>query len=212
MKQTAIFFSLALLMFSCKKQTEGTDSPKAYTNYSALKVGNYWVYTFNSYDESGKLVNSIPGFDSACISGDTMVNGNRYFKKLKFENKNLIGISYLRDSLHYTVNLDGEIVFSSEDFGRIFRTDYLVFGKDTFCKREFSMQNKNAMTQVPAGKFTTHSFQSRNYMYPNYSVKNPVRDVENKYAAGIGLVYYNGFSTGSTYSYEDYQLLRYKVE
>lgn len=211
MKQSVIFLSLILLVFSCKKK-EDSESPKEYANYSALSIGNYWVYDYKSYNESGDVVAFESAFDSICINGDTVVNGNRYFKKSRFEDKNLVWVSYLRDSLHYTVNLEGEIVFSSEDFGRVFKSDFLVFGKDTVCRREFSMQNKNGVTNVPAGTFTTHSFQNRLYFFPNYSKNNPIRNLERKYAAGIGVVYFNDIATGSTYGYDDFQLLRYKVD
>ena len=211
MKQTAILFSLIVLMFSCKKK-EDSDEPKTYANYSALSIGNYWVYDYNSYNENGTLDVSISAYDSICINGDTVVNGNRYFKRSRFENNYFIGASYLRDSMHYIVSLNGGIVFSSEDFGRVFRSDYLVFGNDTFCRREFSMQNKNGVTNVPAGTFTTHSLQNKLYLFPNYAKTNPIRNVEYKYAAGIGLVYFTEISTSSTYAYFDYKLSRYKVK
>ena len=104
-----VLLTLALVstaIYSCKKKK--TDPPPAtvYANYAQLKVGNYWVYEQFEIDLAGNAA-SKNIFDSCYVEKDTMINAKSYFKVVK-PNQNSISqkdILFLRDSLHYIVNL-----------------------------------------------------------------------------------------------------------
>lgn len=198
-----IFFSLIVTLFACKKKEEAPKKDITYPSYSGLKIGNYWVYANYTVDERGESFNNT---DSNYISGDTVIRGYRYFIETGY-----YGNRFLRDSLHYIVTNYGEILFSSEDFNTIFKTEFIVYG-DTVCKSESKMGERNVLTQVPAGTFKTNNFTYTFHMFPGYDEPKPIIYSYFKYSEGIGLVFSSiPFLGGNNLSMER-RLLRYKVE
>jgi len=98
-----------------------------YPNFSQLKVGNYWVYEQFDIDATGNAT-SKNTFDSCYVEKDTIINSKTYLKIVKpkpyFTNQN--DISFQKDSLHYFVNCNGKILFSSQDFSTIFESSYII--------------------------------------------------------------------------------------
>lgn len=212
-KSTFIYACLLLTLFSCKKKTNDDLHPgnETYPDYSALSIGNYWIYNIYDIDESGKetLQNGIT--DSVVIAGDTIIRGHRYFIKKTFENHQLSFTEILRDSLQYTVNPIGEILFSSKAEHSIFRTYYQVYGGDTACRVDFRMDDNDTAITVPAGTFMTKTLKTFVYIYPlNDPQYNRVGYY--RYSMGIGLIHYNVFYSGAKIAFTDFRLSRYFVK
>lgn len=189
MKQAAIGLLLCItaMASSCKKDT---DNPAVvYDNYSALKTGNYWVYRLFEITPSGDAV-ATSNFDSCYIEKDTLIKGTTYYKMVRPNNVGMPPVSYLRDSLHYTVDNDGMIWFSSENFSSTFRDYYYVLNNlnDTVAHITTNMADKDVVVNVPAGSFTTSSFQTTFDMWPNYDDAGDIRRMNTRYAKGVGIV------------------------
>lgn len=102
--------AMSLCFISCKKK----DAAPVYPDYTQLKVGNYWIYERFLIDTAGNespYSNTGPTYDSCFVEKDTVMSGKTYFKLWR---TNAIGIpycSFLRDSLSYTIDQYGLIVF-----------------------------------------------------------------------------------------------------
>lgn len=181
---------------SCKKkkvqepeQIETTATPvtpATYPNYTQLKIGNYWIYERFNVDQQGNAT-SQNVFDSCYVSKDTLIRGQKYFK---YNNLSLLSsFKYVRDSLHYTINSNGEILFSSEDFTTNFHDSYSTANPgDTIYHAIYKMTDKDATTTTAAGNFTTSSFQKKYIIYPNYNQGLPVRYMNTRYCKNIGMI------------------------
>jgi hypothetical protein len=211
-----------LFIFSCKKKKSIPPTPPVvYDNYSALNVGNYWVY--EQYKIRHNLPDSAIGkFDSCYVLKDTLIGANTYFILIKpnpFSPNPERQI--LRDSLHYTVTPTGGIVFSSEDFITEFENQYLTFEGvdsnnqivvDTFAHRVTKMDEQNVTTVVPAGSFVTNDCKSTFTSYPKYSGLDNPQFIHRRYAKNAGLVLetLQFFQTDTEYT--ERKLIRYKVQ
>src|SRR6218665_521565 len=185
------------LIFACKKtqgfkiELEKVPAPDpVYTNYSQLKIGNYWVYRPYTVWPDGTETNQVQ-YDSCYISKDTLIRGHTYFKmnrpKAIFTTDR---VSFLRDSLHYIINSDGAILFSSEDFSTVFEDTIVMYTpSDTLYHITRKMNDKDLVINVPAGQFKTSSMQSTYVMYKfkNPTANNP-RYRHARYAKNMGLV------------------------
>ena len=115
------FISIGLLcvsicFYSCKKdkqtepetQTQTTTTP--IPNYSALKVGNYWIYERFETDQFG-ISTSLNIIDSCYIEKDTTINGQQYFKYVQPQivsynptiSSTANSFRYIYDSLSYII-------------------------------------------------------------------------------------------------------------
>jgi hypothetical protein len=119
---------LLVLVAACKKECLVPPTPPPaghadttnYANYSMLAVGNYWVYKRIKVDRYTNHPDIDLGIiDSCYIDMDTIINGSRYFRMMKpyYNIGTYSGMKahYLKDSLHYTVDLNEGIIFSSQD-------------------------------------------------------------------------------------------------
>lgn len=215
MKKLTIILSVTLLIsffFSCKKDKKGEPTPPiTYANYSALKVGNYWIYEQFKIDETRKET-SLNVFDSCYIEKDTLINSKIYFKVFResiYPNSNW---SFLRDSLHFIVNSKGKILFSSQDFSTTYNTRYVITGpSDTICKISMKMTDKNFITTTPAGSFKTINAKETFLYYPNWAdpLYPTIKNVN--YAENIGIVLETlPFYIGAPFYYER-RLVRYHL-
>jgi hypothetical protein len=214
-------FSLLLLTAivcfnSCKKDEETAPSspapsgPTVYPNYSKLAVGNYWVYQRYTLDTSGNYTPTV--IDSCYINDDTVIAGKTYFV---YTEPNIMGstsVKYLRDSLHYILDMH-RIIFSSQDFTSTFNPGYQVISpiNDTVCRYESEMIDMNMVVNEPAGTFTTHTFITHYYMYPGYSSGGTTRYIYSRHAKDIGVVEESLPFFAASSDYYIRQLLRYHV-
>ncbi len=212
MKRLFICFAavLPVLLSSCQKENTGNPEPEP--DFVQLETGNYWIYSFYKVDTNG-VETLLPETDSAYISGDTLINGNRYFIKIT-GNIPLKGSeamptysqkTFLRDSSGCLVNEVGFILFARDNFSNVIRTDTI----DGLFWFEYRMTGKDSLVQVPAGSFTTRTMAVTYYpLDPNYPWG--VRRMINVYGEGVGMIKYT-YAFASHPSYYEARLLRYFV-
>lgn len=192
------YFSITListLIYSCKKDDKTIEPSPAnptttYGNFSQLKVGNYWVYERFNVDSNGTSTTQNV-FDSCYVEKDTNINNNTYFKIVKPHPylSNQKEIMFLRDSSHYTVNSNGKIIFSPQDFSTIFESQYYIATPgDTLCQMIKKMADKDMAVSTPAGSYLTSNSKETYYMYPNWSGAGNPRYKHTRYAENIGIV------------------------
>lgn len=184
-----------------------------YDDYMALKPGNYWIYEHYELDSANGAAHALGTYDSAYVEKDTVIKMIKYhIYKYHDAFSAETRTRYLRDSLSYTVDLSGRIIFSSEDFVNIFRsyqlgpnaaTDYTINVTE-------QMGFRNQIIVVDAGTFTTSAF-IETYQYPDSYNYGPKRQYQHAYAKNVGLVKETtGFFEVSPKVYEK-RLVRYMV-
>lgn len=212
MKQITLFLTAIIILAtigSCKKNKIITPTV-TYPNYSGLKVGNYWIYQQFDVDENG-IAKSKNIFDSCYVEKDTVIRGKTYYKLVK--SGGFYEISFQRDSLHYLVNSDGQILFSSEDFTSIFETSYQTAGSnDTIAKYTRQMSDKNQIITTAAGTFTTSNVNEKFSMYPKWSSAGSIRNKNTRYSEKVGIVTETLPIIISNPTYTERRLLRYSVK
>ncbi len=176
-------------LWACKKDP----TQPIYGNYSNLAIGNYWLYDQYELDTNG-VYTAINRTDSNYVEKDTLIHGETYFK-LMVENsegpQNVYTPNYLRDSLHYIVNWQGRILFSSENVTDILHTNYLWTDHtqlDTLVFISGRMQPGEHVLQVPAGSFTTKNYRETYQIWPKYAQGGALRFLEHHYAKDVGAV------------------------
>ncbi len=182
-------FALLVTTWSCKKDDETiTENPTTYDEYACLKTGNYWIYQQFTVDSLGNATPSDT-YDSCYIEKDTLINGKTYFKLVQPSYFGVIPDKlYLRDSLHYIVDLSGNKLFSSEDFTTVFKYHVMMIGGDTLAECTIKMAHPNEVIEVPAGSFSTHDYQMHWTMHPPYNFNGTDRYQHTRYAKGKGII------------------------
>lgn len=174
MKRVVLLVVIAtMISVSCKKNDSENELKSVQTSdYMQLKIGNYWVYEKYTIDSAG-VENPVWGeADSSIITGDTMINDMKYFKKFSVNNENM---SFLRDSSGYLVNLEGEVLFSENDFSNIIRIDTVGPG---LAYIEYMMHNEDSSVSVPIGT------------YPVIEMRGKVISLDPQYPHGINYTHY----------------------
>jgi len=213
-----VFFALSamLIVFSCKKKKDDATplnpnpTPATYPNYSNLKVGNYWVYQVYEIDSSGNEI-STQGLDSVYIEKDTLINGKVYFKKMDKQFFSYYTPTFIRDSLHFTVNHSGNILFSSQNLNMQLSKYYIRNGNDTVAEVIEKMNGNNYSTSTPNGTFITTNSEAVYTMRAPYNMGENPRKRHFKYAQNIGLVLETKHFFISNPHYFERRLLRYSV-
>jgi len=202
-----LFATLLMATTSCQKKKmlepaitsiTPADTPvntKHYDDYMALRPGNYWVYNYYELDSINGEAHPEGAYDSVYVGRDTVINFRKYHRCIDV-GFNIKGCTttYLRDSLSYTVNHAGYVMFSSEDFTNLFRSEtnlpnpgcYDDMDGDTLQVTE-KMGLRNETTVVDAGTFTTSAFR-RIHRYAAPFSPARIRSVDYRYAKNIGLV------------------------
>ncbi|MBK8965571.1 MAG: hypothetical protein IPM36_02610 [Lewinellaceae bacterium] len=188
----ALLGALALF-FACR--TDQPESPAPNANYSNLAVGNYWVYDQYYLDTNG-VYTPLGRTDSNFVEKDTLINGQLYFKLMEaLPEGPLPGHRpvFLRDSLHYIVDWQGTIRFSSENTvdtltSRYFTAIYHPPAVDTFAFIFGKMETPDVQIQTPAGTFTAKNFRETYRMWPAYSNAGDTRRVDHHYVQDVGIV------------------------
>jgi len=184
---------LLLFIISCKKdKTEPAPAPVSYalqySDYSQLKVGNYWVYQTYQVDSLGNST-CMYSLDSCFVEKDTLINGHIYFKVYRNYYVPFLINLYIRDSLHYVVDAGGNILFSSQDFTTVFDHYYTTASfSDTAAEVVAKMEDPNLLVTIEAGTFLTCDYRLTYYMYPNWSANGNPRIRHTRYARDIGIV------------------------
>ncbi len=212
MKGTTLILAgvlMASVLTSCKKDsTTQTPAP----NFTQLKVGNYWVYEQFNVDASGTAT-ATGTLDSCYVEKDTIIDTTQYFK---FIRPDVLGSTYsykfVRDSLHYLVNSDGQILFSSQNFTDTFYNYFITAGPDTVCEVFVKMADKNLPFNLPAGQFQTYSFKQTFNMYPNWSASGNPRYIDTRYTVNVGIVSETFPFFSSNPNYIQRRLVRYHVK
>lgn len=173
-------------------------------------MGNYWIYEIFNVDSNG-VSSTTNTFDSCYISGDTMINGKKYYFR---DGQNSLSTSRgaLRDSLYCIVSFTGEIVFSSSDFSSIFNSYYITAGvNDTITFVSCKMADANFLVNPPAGTFTTINYQATYSMYPGWQANGNPRIRNTRYAENIGIVTETLQFFSSNPNYQEKRLIRYHL-
>lgn len=220
MKLKTIFciILISTLIYSCKKDDKVIEPNPAnpaptYANFAQLKVGNYWVYELFDVDSNG-VSTTQNKFDSCYVEKDTIINSKTYFKIVKpkpyFATQK--DISFQRDSLHYVVNSNGKILFSSQDFSTVFDSQYYTATPgDTLCHVIKKMADKDMPVSTPAGSYLTSNAKETFYMYPNWSSAGNPRYKHCRYAENIGIVIETLPFFASLPTYTERRLIRYHL-
>lgn len=183
-------FFLALSCWACKDHFS-VPSP-VYDNYSNLKVGNYWIYDIFTLKADGTLIAQNKR-DSVYVAKDTLIGTNTYFKLLYPDfPASQYTHQYLRDSLHYIVDHQGKILFSSENFKDVLFSKTLFIGGhpplDTLCFITAQMTDDNYPVNVPAGLFTTKNYKTIYQMSEKWAFNGTYRFLNARYAKDVGIV------------------------
>ncbi len=212
--------AMLFLFNACKRDKDATPVPAAtattYDNYSNLKIGNYWVYQMYNLDTIGNVV-GIGEIDSCYVEKDSIFNGHTF---QKIVDVTLTGTSappssyfyLLRDSLSYTVDMWGKIIFSSTDFSSSFNHYFsMTVPLDTFAEVHSNMLPDMESKVVPAGFFNTLDFRTTYDMYPHYSYGTGIRYAYSWYAKNIGLVARRDPAAYATTASYERRLIRYHL-
>lgn len=204
------------LLFSCKeKETEITqpyDPPIAF-DYLPMKTGNYWVYRHYNIDTLGNVFETNQ-IDSVVITGDTSINGNRYFvfQGTNYPYLTTWGIvDILRDSSGYIVNKDGLIKFSETNFTDILASKTELHNGDTLYTLNYRMENPDTTITVPAGTFGVLNYKGTVYS-PLYGPEMPnPRYLNTYFADNVGKILETYFFLSNP-AYSEKRLIRYQAE
>ncbi|HYD22591.1 MAG TPA: hypothetical protein VEB40_14010 [Flavipsychrobacter sp.] len=207
--------AVCLAIASCKKQQvqpADVPIPPSYPSYSALNVGNYWVYERYFVNLLTDSSAALGVYDSSYVEKDTLINEKNYFKCVTMPYTGFFPtIKFLRDSLHYIVSSSGEIEFSSVDFSTFFDSD--AFGPslaamDTVT-RNVKMTVRDSTITVPAGSFVA-SAVTTTYDYADPSKAD--LHLNAWYAKNIGRVKYIESLFYRNFEAQELRLLRYHVQ
>lgn len=200
-------------MYSCKKNTDPIPPTVDYPNYSQLKVGNYWIYEQFDISSSG-VATSKKVFDSCYVEKDTIIKGKTYFKIVRpvWYRSGIKDFLYQRDSLHYIVNSNGEILFSSQDFSNVLDSWYIKSSvNDTISRVIRKMTDKEIDVHAPAGTFKTLNAKETHIMYPMWTSAGNPRYGNTRYAKDVGIVIETLLFFVSSPDYVERRLVRYHL-
>lgn len=145
--KTRILVGMYLLvaLVACQKESDVINPVIEDPTYFPLTTGSYWVY--NTYKiDSLKNEELISENDTTTIIGDTNLNGYQYkvFYGKEYGFSGSKTEKYLRDSLGYIVNSDGNIVFSQTNFIDTLYSETILTQTDTafiFFTKMFTYSN-----------------------------------------------------------------------
>ncbi len=186
MKNFLFVVGLAAAVFaSCKD----VDESHSYPDYANLEVGNYWVYGRYSLDTNG-VYTDLNIRDTIYVEKDTLIGGDTYFKYINRlpEPPFTYVPLYLRDSLHYIVDWQGKVLFSSENTVDTLASRYFLAGQDTVCYIFSKMAGTDESITTPAGSFTVKSYRTTYRMWPGFDDWGAVRYENRRYAEDVGIV------------------------
>lgn len=224
MKHSLVACGLAIactFTYACKKKkhdseapvVEETPTPVTYQNYSQLKTGNYWIYQEFAIDPQGNA-SATNTFDSCYVQKDTVIRNNTYHKIYNSATSYLPFV-LLRDSLAYTINETGFIIFSSVDYTSF---EYIQIAypnpavpADTVSKTIYKTADRDLPITTPAGTFITSDLKETITMYPPYVNGFNPRYRHRRCAKNIGVIIETGIMYTSATNYTERRLVRYHL-
>ena len=176
LKQMKNFFLLLVVLsvVSCTKNQNSNPS-EILSDYSPMKIGNYWVYQIFKQDNAG-VFQPTHQFDSTYIVSDTIVSGNQYFKFIStygssVENIEKNEVTFFRDSGDCLISgFNSRKIFSSTDFSNeLSRLVVTVSNspRDTIYSVVIKMEN-NTSTSTPSGNYNTLTANQTQDLYPSF--------------------------------------------
>jgi len=200
MKKNALVLGLGLSLsffIACnKKEAPGTDtqlktpvtSPSV-TDYFPLAAGDYWVYKQSFYDTNGNSIPQTWKNDSVVIKNDTVINSKNYriVADYNYLGRTTPVINYYRDSSDCIVGDNGNIIFSTNASGAIYK---YILSSDTIAYVNYTYNEAPTNVTVPLGTYSCVDFKgdvyrkadnySKAYLVHKYYCKNigPVKKTE----------------------------------
>jgi len=197
---------LIITLSACSTE-EITHNQNDVTDYAPLKIGNYWVYKSYYIDPQG---NETPGsYDSIFVANDTVHNGHTYKVLKKGWHEPYHIESIIRDSLSYIVNIDGHILFSSDNFTDVLYRKTLILNGDTIYVAQFKMEQTPHPVTVDAGTFDNVLNYKCNVEF--YRTGHPHYSLNNYYVKNIGRILKTTMYISSQNKTE-YRLVRYHIQ
>ncbi len=215
LKKVLVLIIAIATIISCEKE-EVDEIPiiiPESIRYTALEVGNYWVYKHYFIDTSGVETESSI-VDSVVISRDTIINDNKFFIVEGTNYPYSFGawgiIDILRDSSGYLVNNTGNIKFALDNFQDTLVNMAGMELEDTIYTLSYIMEEPGSPVTVPAGTFNVINYKGTvkyNDVMPG--IINP-RYLNTYYAENIGKVLDTYYFYDSPFICEK-RLVRYNI-
>lgn len=198
-------------MAACRPEKDDVATPQQppppleVASFSNLAEGNYWVYQKYSVDSADNVVQEL-SVDSFFVSGDSVVNGETYWKV----HRNVIApvTTFLwRDSAGYLVTDDHEVLFCTEPLDEVI---YTVVQGPVGVQLDYSVHSIPEAITVPAGSFTTYKMQCEITSLGGFPEIPDWKRLRSYWAADVGRVrYYEFFALNPTGIRHD--LVRYNI-
>ena len=203
MKKVTRFVLLTFIVatFACKKNKDTDPDPVPYgddvipittSDYSQLKVGNYWIYQEYDLDSTMTIATPTNVYDSCYISETTTKGGNTYYKisgPLPLYNTTYLSDIFLRDSADCIIDYTGRVRFSLQNFSTpLYTHNQITPPTDTISTIVAKMVDRDVSVTVPAGTFLTVNSRMDFYMHAPYDKAGKHRIAHQRFAAGVGLV------------------------
>jgi hypothetical protein len=205
---------LLIVLVACNKESNVTIPIVKEPTYYPLTTGSYWVY--NTYKiDSLKNEELISENDTTAIIGDTNINGHQYkvFYGKKYGHGSIKTEKYLRDSLGYIVDSNGEIVFSQTNFTDTLYSLVIPYDMDTLYYEFTKLQSVADEKILPAGAFDSVLNNQLKFVYwkePN----KPTFNLDNLYAPNVGKILNQNCYAGmylQDKSYYEERLIKYFI-
>ncbi len=209
---TLSFLLIILFISACEKDKICTTSdPCAPTmRYFPMAIGNYWIYEVAHYDASTEIETITGKKDTIRIIGDTLIGSDLYYT---FEKDQFVpsivrkDTVYLRDSIGYIVNPQGDIIFTASGFsGLVYRRVLLQTPGANYYFR-YSILDTLSLQTTPAGTFDCLDYSACLFLN---GIKDP-RVIHRYHSEDVGLVFENSFFVSSTIDMRRY-LFEYHLE
>lgn len=214
MKNFVLIVGALVCLFSCEKDNKQEQTEDSISEYLPMSVGNYWIYQIYDIDLDGNEYQTV-SLDSAIISKDTLINGNKYFRFDYFEcnpiNTYLLDTIYYRDSLKYLINSKGQILFSEDNLTDTLFRETFIFQNDTLYTKTCKMERIDQEISVPVGTFNNLlNFKGTVIVNPKYTVIENPRYSKKYFAKEIGVIFQSQiFVMGG--GFREKRLVRYNI-
>ncbi|MBL7944803.1 MAG: hypothetical protein JNN32_01990 [Flavobacteriales bacterium] len=175
------------------------------TAFSNLAIGNYWIYQRYRVDSADNVA-SVLTVDSIFISGDSVVNGETYWKVHR--NVMTPNWTYLwRDSAGYVVTEDHEVVFCADPMDQLIYTE--VEGP-VGVQLDYTVYSTPETITVEAGTFSAYRMQAEITSIGGFPELADWRSPRSYWAEDVGRVRYYEFFAFDPLGIR-YDLVRYDV-
>ncbi|TYA71385.1 hypothetical protein [Seonamhaeicola marinus] len=188
MKTTLSILSISILLFSCSSNQSSDNAND--TNFYALTVGNSWVYKNYKLNETNVTYEETSVVDSISVVSKQTIKGETFYKVRRFTSGNEANITFcnpngehfqfLRDSLGYLINSDGEIKHTYVNY------EERLVQENNWGNIYEVLENGTEEINVESGKFNCIS--SKRYAKDPDNQLLPAED-KYYYADGYGLIY-----------------------